>query len=229
MIVTLHGIATAPGAVVGNCILYDSRPPLVPQETILPEALAAERMRLTRAIEETAVDVKQLYEHVLHKFGKEEAAIFEAHLMILEDEALLTGTYQRMEEELLNAEKALWDTAEEFVEIMAGLSDSYFQARATDINDIRLRVISHLQGRPHNALNHLTHPVIIAAHDLMPSETAGLNPEMVLGLITEQGGPTSHTAILARQLGIPAIVGVAGLIPTLYATEHLSATVALDG
>ena len=229
MVVTLHGIPAAPGIVVGSCILYDSRPPLVPQETILPESLAAERMRLTKAIEEAAIEVKQLYEQVYVKFGKEEAAIFEAHLMILEDETLLAGAYQRMEEKLMNAEKALWDTAEEFVEIMAGLSDSYFQARATDIDDIRLRIISHLQGRPHNALDHLTRPVIIAAHDLMPSETAGLNREMVLGLITEQGGPTSHTAILARQLGIPAIVGVAGLIPTLYTTEHLSITVALDG
>ncbi len=229
MVVTLHGIPAAPGIVVGSCILYNSRPPLVPQETILPESLAAERMRLTKAIEEAAIEVKQLYEQVYVKFGKEEAAIFEAHLMILEDETLLAGAYQRMEEKLMNAEKALWDTAEEFVEIMAGLSDSYFQARATDIDDIRLRIISHLQGRPHNALDHLTRPVIIAAHDLMPSETAGLNREMVLGLITEQGGPTSHTAILARQLGIPAIVGVAGLIPTLYTTEHLSITVALDG
>jgi phosphoenolpyruvate-protein phosphotransferase (PTS system enzyme I) len=226
---TLRGIPAAAGVAIGSCILYDPKPPVIPQYQIAPEAVASERERLQQAIEASMQEVGQLRDQVKERLGKEEAAIFDAHLLILEDEALLGAAYQRIEQELMNAERALWEAAEKFAQILAGLSDSYFQARAADIHDIRSRVISHLQGKPNPSLRFLSQPVVVTARDLLPSDTAGLDATYVLGLVTEQGGPTSHTAILARQMGIPAVVGVPGLLSALQSHETLPLRIALDG
>ncbi len=226
---TLRGIPAAAGVAIGGCVPYDPKPPVIPQNQIAPETVASERERLQQAIEASMQEVSQLRDQVEARLGKEEAAIFDAHLLILEDEALLGAAYQRIEQKLMNAERALWEAAEEFAQILAGLSDSYFQARAADIHDIRTRVISHLQGKPNASLRFLSQPVVVAARDLLPSDTAGLDVTYVLGLVTEQGGPTSHTAILARQMGIPAVVGVPGLLSALQAQETLPQRIALDG
>jgi phosphotransferase system enzyme I (PtsI) len=225
----LHGTPASGGVAIGNCLLYDPSPPTVSDERIAPEAVTAERERLDRAVQAAKVDIERVRDQVQERLGKEEAAIFEAHLLILEDEELLGEAYQRIEKEHMNAERAIWEAAEEFVQILAGLGDSYFQARATDIHDIRARVINHLQGCAMPELRHLNVPVIIAARDLLPSDTAGLDPRFVLGLATEQGGPTSHTAILSRQLGIPAVVGVRGLFAALHTGGQEAVSVALDG
>ena len=226
---TLRGIPAAAGVAIGSCVLYDPKPPVIPQHQIAPEAITAEKERLQQAIKASMQEVSQLRDQVEARLGKEEAAIFDAHLLILEDEALLEAANQRIEQELMNAERALWEAAEEFAQILAGLSDSYFQARAADIHDIRTRVISHLQGKSNPSLRFLNQPVVVAARDLLPSDTAGLDATYVLGLATEQGGPTSHTAILARQMGIPAVVGVPGLLSALQSHETLPQRVALDG
>ena len=226
---TLRGIPAAAGVAIGGCVLYDPKPPVIPQYQIAPEAVTAEKERLQQAIEASMQEVSQLRDQVEARLGKEEAAIFDAHLLILEDEALLGAAYQRIEQELMTAERALWEAAEEFAQILAGLSDSYFQARAADIYDIRTRVISHLQGKPNASLRFLNQPVVVAARDLLPSDTASLDARYVLGLVTEQGGPTSHTAILARQMGIPAVVGVPGLLSALQSQEALRQRIALDG
>jgi phosphotransferase system enzyme I (PtsI) len=226
---TLRGIPAAAGVAIGGCVLYDPKPPVIPQYQIAPEAVTAEKERLQQAIEASMQEVSQLRDQVEARLGKEEAAIFDAHLLILEDEALLGAAYQRIEQELMTAERALWEAAEEFAQILAGLSDSYFQARAADIHDIRTRVISHLQGKPNASLRFLNQPVVVAARDLLPSDTASLDARYVLGLVTEQGGPTSHTAILARQMGIPAVVGVPGLLSALQSQEALRQRIALDG
>ena len=226
---SLRGIAAAPGIVIGRCAFYDTSPPLVPEHHIVPENVSHERERLAQAITASMHDITQLRDKVSQRLGKDEAEIFDAHLLILEDEALLTSAYQRIEEELVNAERALWEAAEEFAKMLAELTDSYFQARAADIHDIRIRILSHLQGHSLTQLQHLDSPVIVIARDLLPSDTAGLDPAFVLGLVTEQGGPTSHTAILARQMGIPAVVGVVGLIPAIDRLNIAGLTIALNG
>ncbi len=229
---TLRGIAAAHGVASGSCLLYDPTPPVIPQTHILPDMVQSEKARLQHALLAARQEIVRLRDLVYERLGKEEAAIFDAHLLILEDEALLDTAHLRIEEGLMNAEWAIAGATDEFAQILAELSDSYFQARAADIHDISLRVIAHLQGRPLAQLHHLTEPVIIAARDLLPSDTAGLNPAFVLGLVTEQGGPTSHTAILARQMGIPAVVGATNLFQILY-DAHISDTqvvqIALNG
>ena len=225
---TLRGVPAASGVAIGTCLLYAPAPPEVPRYHIESDSVVAERERLGRAIEVSVEELARLRDDVLARVGKEEAAIFEAHLLILEDDALLEGAHTRIENELLNAEWALWAAAEEFAQMLLEL-DSYFQARATDIHDIRMRVIAHLQGYATAQLQNLSDPVIIVAHDLLPSDTAGLKPEYVLGLVTEQGGPTSHTAILARQMGIPAVVGVKDIMAVFQNENAREVRVALDG
>jgi phosphotransferase system enzyme I (PtsI) len=229
MLSTLRGIPAAGGVAIGSCLLYDPSPPVIPQHQIVPEAVTAERERLQQAIAASVQEVSELRDQVQERLGKETAAIFNAHLLMLEDEALLEGAYQRIENELMNAEQALWESAEEFTQIIAELSDSYFRARAADMHDIRVRIVCHLQGRPIPHLGQMSKPAIIVARDLLPSDTAGLDRALVLGVVTEQGGPTSHTAILARQLGIPAVVGVSGLLAALQAMRAHPACLAIDG
>ena len=225
---TLHGVPAASGIAIGTCLLYDPVPPEVPHYAIDANGVSAERARLERAVKISAQELGQLRDHVHIHVGKQEADIFDAHLLILEDDALLDGAHARISDELVNAEWALWQAAEEFSQMLLEL-DSYFQARANDIHDIRMRVIAHLQGRSTAQLQNLSEPVIIVAHDLLPSDTAGLNPAYVLGLVTEQGGPTSHTAILARQMGIPAVVGAKDILATLQNANTREIRVALDG
>ncbi len=229
MLSTLRGIPAASGIAIGSCLLYDPTPPVIPQHQITLEAVAGERERLQQALAASVQEVGNLRDQVQERLGKEAAAIFNAHLLMSEDEALLEGAYQRIEHELMNAERALGESAEEFAQIIAELSDSYFRARAADMHDVRVRIVCHLQGRSTPHLHHMSTPVIIVARDLLPSDTAGLDPAFVLGLATEQGGPTSHTAILARQLGIPAVVGVSGLLAAFESMSKVPARLAIDG
>ncbi len=229
MPVTLRGIPATAGIVIGGCMLYDPLPPVISKDTISSDAVPAEKERLQQAIQASIEEVTVLRDQVQAKLGREEAAIFEAHLLMFEDEALLESANQHIESDLMNAEWAIWEAAEEFSQLLAQLEDTYFQGRATDIQDIRARIINHLQGRPTAQLRYMTEPAIIVARDLLPSDTAGLDVALVLGLVTEQGGPTSHTAILSRQMGIPAVVGAVGLLDAVRVLDEVSSQLVLNG
>ncbi|GCF08890.1 phosphoenolpyruvate--protein phosphotransferase [Dictyobacter arantiisoli] len=229
---TLHGIPVTGGVAIGSWIVYDPFPPAIPHTTIDADALASEKERLQQAIQASIAEVTALRDHVLAKVGPEEAEIFDAHLLMFEDDSLLESTHQRIEQEHQNAVWAVWDAADEIAQMFAGMENEYFRARAADVYDIRARIVNHLLGRPTAQLRSLKEPVIVVARDLLPSDTAGLDPALVLGLVTEQGGATSHTAILARQMGIPAVVGVNGLFEQIAAAtaEHAaSSQLLLDG
>ncbi len=226
---TLRGIPATAGIAIGSCVLYDPTPPAISKDTISPSAVSAEKERLQQAIQASIVEVTVLRDQMQVRLGKEEAAIFDAHLLMFEDEALLDSANQHIENDLMNAEWAMWEAAEEFAQLLSQLEDPYFQGRAADIQDIRARVINHLQGRPTAQLRYMTEPAIIVARDLLPSDTAGLDVDLVLGLVTEQGGPTSHTAILSRQMGIPAVVGAAGLLDAVHALDEISSQIVLNG
>ncbi|GER89195.1 hypothetical protein KDW_33570 [Dictyobacter vulcani] len=208
----LKGIPVMGGIAIGPWIVYDPTPPIISKEQIKASAVDAEKARMRQAIEASIAEVTQLRDQVQQRLGDEDAAIFDAHLLLFEDDTLLEGTYQRIEQEHQNAEWALAETTDEIAQMFAEIEDEYIRARGADMQDIRLRLLNHLQGRPTGRLNHLRQPTIVLARDLLPSDTAGLDPQFVLGLATEQGGPTSHTAILSRQLRIPAVVAIPNLL-----------------
>jgi len=222
----LQGIAASPGIAVGAVQVYDPRPPEVPRCTIEPTQVATELQRFDDALARAGEQIQALRDRTARRAGAEEAAIFDAHLAILADPTVIDAVRAAIRDQRINAEAAVWDALEEYRQMLAALSDEYLSARAADLVDIRQRLLAQLLGREQMSLADLATPVILVAPDLAPSDTAAMDPQVVLGIATEQGGRTSHTAILARKLGIPAVVGVRGLLAAVGAG---TATIAVDG
>jgi multiphosphoryl transfer protein len=200
----LQGIPASPGHAVGPAITYRPLLPEVEARTIGdPEA---EWRRFQSAVSTALDEIGQLGAQTAAQAGEAEAAIFEAHALFLQDPALLETVGQAIREERRNAEAAWQAAIEELAARFQALDDDYMRARAADALDVGRRVLGHLTNAP-LALPPFTEPSILVAADLSPSDTAQLEPGMVLGICTERGGATAHSAILARALGIPAVVG----------------------
>ena len=203
---TLKGIAASAGIAVGKAYVY--RPVELAIERWRVEDSEAELARLQRALEESKEQLHEIHAKAEAEVGEDTARIFEAHLMFLDDPVLLEEVRGKIEKERLNAEAAFSDAIEGYAAIFEAMEDEYMRARAADVKDVGRRVLRNLLGSSEGALAELTSPVIVIARDLTPSDTAQMNKEMVLGFCTAMGGATSHTAIMARILGIPAVVGL---------------------
>jgi phosphoenolpyruvate-protein phosphotransferase len=171
---------------------------------------AAEWARFQAALETAHEQLADVYAKAETESGAEQAAIFQAHVMMLEDPELLEAVRVDIQEQCVNAEAALSDAAEMYAQMLESLDDEYLSARAADVRDVATRVLRILLGVAESPTAELTVPSIILARDLTPSDTVMLDKSLVLGFCTAEGGATSHTAILARGLGLPAVVG-AGL------------------
>jgi phosphotransferase system enzyme I (PtsI) len=168
----------------------------------------AEMERLNDALQEAKRQIQQIYEKAVKDHSKENAEIFQAHKLILDDPELISAIKKKIEEEHKNAESAISETAQAFSALMAAMQDEYFAARATDIKDVGDRVLRILLGATEeNPTAGLKLPSVIVADDLTPSDTIMLDKSLVLGFCTARGSATSHTAILARGLGLPALAG----------------------
>jgi phosphotransferase system enzyme I (PtsI) len=203
---TLKGIAASAGIAVGKATVY--RPVELAVERWRVEDTEVELARLQRALEESKEQLCEIHVKAEVEVGEDTARIFEAHLLILDDPALLEEVRGKIEEERLNAEAALSDAIEGYAAIFEAMEDEYMRARAADVRDVGQRVLRNLLGGGAEPLAELSSPAIVVARDLTPSDTAQMNKEMVLGFCTAMGGTTSHTAIMARILGIPAVVGL---------------------
>jgi len=202
-----QGLAAAPGIAVGPAWIYQPVQVTIERCQITDPDL--ELQRLESALQMAREQLGEVYQRALKSLGLEEAAIFEAHQLFLEDEEFLGSIRQLIAEERLNAEAAVSDGVEKYSLMLECLSDEYFQARAQDVRDVGRRVIYCLFGiNTANIGAGMTEPAIVLAEDLTPSDTVQLDKSKLLGLCTLRGGPTSHTAILARSLGVPAVVRV---------------------
>jgi phosphoenolpyruvate-protein phosphotransferase len=184
-----------------------------------------ELSRLDGALAEAREQLQSIRERTLETIGAEEAAIFEAHEMFLADPEFLRSIRELINEYKINAEAGVLEIVERFANEMLALEDEYFQARAQDIRDVGRRIIICLAGVDTTSLSLPEEPVIILAEDLTPSDTVQFDREMILGLCTARGGPTSHTTILARSLGVPAAVSVHFQVDQFAA----GSTLVLDG
>lgn len=192
------------GIAIGKIQVYGKGEKQVKRTKV--EDAAAEILRYRQATEEAMNQLKALYERALQEVGEANAAIFEIHQMMLED-----GDYQESIENIIhtqevNAEYAVAQTGDNFAQMFASMEDDYMRGRAADVKDISERLLSVLQGEEEEKMN-VREPVIIVADDLAPSETVQLDKDMVLSFVTVHGSLNSHTAILARTIGIPALVG----------------------
>jgi phosphoenolpyruvate-protein phosphotransferase len=171
------------------------------------EDVQVEITRLNSAIDKAKDQISQIYQKALTEASKADAEIFQAHRMILEDPELLKEVKAKIEKDSICAEFAMMTTAQSFSDMMAAMQDEYFKARATDIMDVGNRVLRILLGVAETPSEKLVEPSVITADDLTPSDTVMLDKSLVLGFCTARGSATSHTAILARGLGLPAVSG----------------------
>ena len=204
----LTGIAASPGVVIGKAFL------VVEEQVVIPEygsTFEVEEPRLRSAVESTKVVLNQLREKTLIQSGVEHAQIFEAHLMILEDPELLKQTLNKIKKDQVNAEKALEHVSRQFVMMFEAMEDEYLRERASDVRDVTSRLLYTLLEKEKISIDILQEPVVLITHDLTPSQTASMDRKNVMGFLTNIGGKTSHTAIMARNLEVPAVVGLHGI------------------
>lgn len=220
------GIAVSGGIAHGRALVLGRAEQQIERQAILPEDVPAELKHLNQALATTRQSLKAIHDRVAIAMGQAEAGIFEAHLMVLDDANLLGEVQKMIREQLTSAAYAFHTVAEKFASALAAVEDDYLRERASDLRDIAGRVTNHLLGvTGEDILGTLTEPCILVAHDLSPSTTAELDPKRVLGFATDQGGRTSHTAIMARKLGIPAVVGFGDITRHLHTGDY----VLLDG
>jgi phosphotransferase system enzyme I (PtsI) len=204
-----RGIPVSTGVCRGKILVLGRAHPSVARRQMSDTELAEEVNRLEKALVETRHQILEVQRQVSQGMGAHEGSIFDAHLLVLEDRTLLDEVVRLVQEEKVNAEHAFQTVAERYAATLSAIEDEYLRERATDMRDVTTRVLNNLLGLEEAAeLRHLKEPCIIVSHDLTPSNTAQLDKRKVLGFATDVGSKTSHTAIMARSLRIPAIVGL---------------------
>ena len=183
--------------------------PAIAKLQLTDAALAEEVNRLEKALVQTRHQILEIQRKVSEGMGAQEGSIFDAHLLVLEDRTLIDEVVRVIQEQKVNAEHAFHTVAERYAATLSAIEDEYLRERAADMRDVTTRVLNNLLGLDEEAdLRHLKEPCIIISHDLTPSNTAQLDKRNVLGFATDVGSKTSHTAIMARSLRIPAMVGL---------------------
>ena len=204
----LWGSGVSPGIQMAKAFLLEREDFIVLRRKLGGEDIERDVERLEKAIEETIEELTQLESRLQHELGDAYADIFQAHIMVLKDEHFSQQTIRRAREKSMNIEYALMEEMNQVETVFSEMHDTYLRERGGDIRDVGTRVLRKLLGKEREELHSLTEPAIVVAHDLSPSGTASMAKDMVVGLVTDVGGPTSHTAILARALEIPAVVGL---------------------
>ena len=203
-----RGIAVSPGIAIGEAFVLDSEGFVIPERHVGPEQVEDEINRLRQAIEDSKAEISSIHDRVTGKLGPEVGEIFLGHMKLLEDEHLWRECVDRMRERNYTPEYAMSRVLRRLIKAFRQINDDYFAHRVSDIFDIEKRVLRNLLGEKREHLNHLDREVVVVASDLTPSQTANLDTDKVKGFATDVGGRTSHTAIVARALGIPAVVAL---------------------
>ncbi len=219
------GIAVSPGMVSGPALVLGSENFRIPRKFVSKDAIDAELQRFHIALDLVCKDIKGNEQLVSSQLGAQYGAIFSAHLQMAQDPRLIREVESLIRDQCRSPEFAVSRVLRSYAEQLQKMGDRYLSERALDIFDLEKRLLRKLLGESREELSNLTEPVIILAHDLTPGETATLNTKYVLGFATEVGGHTSHTAILAGALEIPAIVGLGRCLAEISGGE----SVILDG
>ena len=206
---SFRGIPVSTGVCRGKILVLGRARPTIARRHVADGDLAEEVNRLEKALVQTRHQILDVQRKVSEGMGAQEGGIFEAHLLVLEDRTLLDEVVRVIQQQKVNAEHAFHTVAERYAAMLSAIEDEYLRERASDMRDVTMRVLNNLLGVEEDAdLRHLKEPCIIISHDLSPSNTAQLDKRHVLGFATDVGSRTSHTAIMARSLRIPAVVGL---------------------
>ena len=212
--ILMQGIGVSKGVVNGP-IYFFQRPSTDISKTAVSD-IEAEKARIAAAQEKSMAQLEALAEKAREETGDETAVLFETHAMFVEDEDYVEAIMTTLDDEQCNAEYAVQAAGEQFAAMFAAMDDAYMQARAADVKDVTRRILNNLMGIAEGGIDSEV-PVILAADDLAPSETLQLDKSKILGFITQGGSGNSHTAILARTMGIPAICGLGDSLKPEYA------------
>ena len=223
--IRFEGAGVSPGIARGRVYVARDELEEVVRYRIAPSQVADEIARFETALIQTRMQILQMQQRIAESIGAKDAAIFDAHLLVVEDRTLIDEVLRKLETELCNVEWIFQEVATRYAETLNRIDDPYLRERALDIQDVTKRVIRNLQGKDPKTFLALNEPHILVAHNLTPSDTANINRANVLGIATDLGSRTSHTAILARSLNIPAIVGLHDITAKLETGQH----VLLDG
>lgn len=202
------GIPVSPGVAICQAVVVDAKDVHVPRRTIQPKQLHQQHKKLDEALAHASDEISLLRKQVTDEIGPEPAKIFDFHIGMLKDKSLVEQVHNLIQLEAVTAEFAFDNVMRTIASTFLKQPNQLFRERVSDVWDLKKRVLKHLLEEVQTELEHLDHPAIIVAHDLTPSQTAGLNRHMVTAIATDAGGRTSHTAIVARALDIPAIVGL---------------------
>jgi len=204
----IHGIGASPGIVIGKAYMVERFKVRLPQKRILSEQVKGEVERFLKAIQQSRDQLAEIKEKILDPEVRKHAFILDVHLMILNDQMLIQDTVDAIRKKKVNAEWALDLTVEKLDAAFKAIEDEYLRERRSDLHYVSARIFRNLLGKKHDDITKIKGKVVIVAHDLSPADTLQMNLKYVAGFITDIGGKVSHTAILSRSLGIPAVVGL---------------------
>jgi len=224
-VLTIKGIGVSPGIKVGRVFLLSREGPFIPRWRISKGEVDRELARFQKAVDHAKKKVIQVRDKVSREMGERYADILGAHLLVLEDASLIEEIKQQVREREMNAEYIFVHVLEKIAKKLSALDNEYLGGRSADIRDVGRRVLSDMIGSKRNGLSHIKEEVIIIAHDLSPSDTMMMRKENILAFATDMGGKASHTAIIARALEIPAVVGLRNITEEVGGND----TIIVDG
>ncbi|MDR2982307.1 MAG: phosphoenolpyruvate--protein phosphotransferase [Puniceicoccales bacterium] len=217
----LRGIAASPGVAQGPAFVFLQQALDVPCYQVSPEKMHEEGKRFESALLETRKQISQLRSAIADRLGEGEAAIFDAHLLVLDDPALIDETLKTMHSTGFNIEHSFHMVAERYIAFFSKLDDEYFKERVGDIRDVSVRILHNMLGLSRRTLAEVTESCVIIAEDLTPSDTANLHSGHALAFVTEGGNRTSHAVIMARASKIPSVVGVASVTEQVTRDDYI--------
>lgn len=209
--VIVQGISASQGIAYGQIFVYVQSDVAVPEYQVDPEKRIDEIARFDKALLLTRQQISKIQDEVEKNLGKNEAQIFDAHLLVLEDQALISETIREFETTGRNIETCFGAVSKKYIQAFSEIDDEYLRERASDIRDVAQRVLQNLLGQAENSLSRLAEQRIVVANDLSPSDSAGIDRGSGLAIVTDSGSKTSHAVIVARSMQIPAVVGVRDL------------------
>ncbi|MGE0267730.1 MAG: phosphoenolpyruvate--protein phosphotransferase [Candidatus Omnitrophota bacterium] len=207
--VVLKGIPAAPGIAIGRTFILDKQEFVVPPRSIMRQEIPVEIARLEEALNKARYEIEDIQKKIAKEIGEEHSKIFDGHKMVLQDKTLIDEVIRRIESENMSAEYIFSEVVKKYAKLFEKMEDEYLKERVSDISDVGRRVLKNLTNeyKIHDFEN-LTDDLIIVSHDLSPSDTASMFNKKILAFCTDIGGKTSHSAIMAKSIGIPAVVGL---------------------
>lgn len=205
---TLRGIPAAPGIVTGRALLLDRQQYVIPKRSVKEDHISNEIKHFKDALIQTKQEIIDIKKRISEELSSEHGQIFSAHLLVIEDSMLIEEVIAKIKKEKLSAEYVFQDVLKKYIKVFSEMDDEYLRERISDINDIGKRILKNLIGAREDALSTLKEKAIVISYDLSPSDTATMHKKNVIGFATDIGSRTSHTAIMAKSLEIPAVVGL---------------------